>query len=384
MARFNIIINATDVQHPISPAIANSPFKYTKYKLSAAITFALLSSMSSSAFAAPPVAYDGWTVTAGVIDTSISCSGVGVTCTELAPAENGFKYEEVESDGSKFFRLILTEPNATGDPLVTSGAGELSFTTESYIPFALVGEGIAQGVATKQIVRDSANFQLSAEIQKGNMRGLYATNAEDMFSTKIAQTLSSASNDFNSAFDFTNYTAFSTVSTSNNPDTNTEIGRQLSISQNTLVGSPGDTSKKQTFEQRQVSGAAGNLSYTPWYTGPAPGLKTKFMVNGNEYFITSPLTAASSVTLPVTSNGIAVVPAASNTVSWANQDDISTTWVAQSSNSPTNPTGVGMNYQSVSNNTTNIEASATLLEILPTTADPFAWDANFGAAPTFP
>jgi len=355
-----------------------------KNKLSVAVSFALIS--SGAAFAAPPVAYDGWTVTGGVIDTAISCASANTSCRELAPAEGGFKYEEVTSDGSSFFRLILTEKDATGDPLITSGVGALSFTNESFTPFAVINAGIAQGVATKQVVRDSAaNFEITAEIQKGNMRGLYATTAEDMYSTKIAQAIGSASGEFESAFNFTNYTEFSTNPASNDPDTNTEIGRKLDMSQNVLVGEAGDTTKKQAFTKRQASGVAGNTTSSFVWSGSPPGLQSKFMVDdgsGPKYFIKSDLTTAGSMTLPATSNGKLDSPAASNTVSWVANEDISTTWIAQSSNSPFNAGGVDVNYQSVANNTAGTEASSLLIELPSPTVNPFDWDTNFGAEPS--
>ncbi len=338
---------------------------------------------SSLAFAAPPVAYDGWTVTGGVIDTSVSCGGVGVTCKELAPADSGFKYEQVESDGSSFFRLILTDTNATGDPLITSGAGKLEFANENFIPFAIADEGIAQGIASKLVIREAASdFIVTAEVQKGNMRSLYTTAPEEMFTTKLSQSFSSGT-DFDSSFSFLNYTAFSTSPATNTPDTNVEIGQRLEITQNVLVGEAGDTTKKQTFVQRKAKGFAGNTVSNPW-PGSPPILKTKFMTDdgtGPRYFIRAPITTLGSVALPVAANGRLVAPAATNTITWSPADDIETTWISQSSNSPLNANGTDLAFQRVSNNTTNTQAEITVIELPAATVSPFVWDANFGVAP---
>ena len=94
----------------------------------------------------------------------------------------------------------------------------------------------------------------------------------------------------------------------------------------------------------------------------------------------SAITTAGSITLPVTVNG--AITTGSNTVSWLDTNDISTTWIAQSTNIP-GSTGADVNYQSVSNVG---GASATAVAIdLPTPTNPFGWDAtNFGTQPSLP
>lgn len=323
---------------------------------------------SGAAFAAPPVAYDGWRVDNGVVDTSTSCSAASISCKTIA-TDNGFKYEEVTTPDYVFLRLILTDADATG------ATTDLSFTNETFSPFALVNKGIAQGAATKQVVRDAAlGFELVSEVQKGNMRGLNAATAEDMYTTKLSQTFANA--DFTSGFKYKNYTNFYSAQATN-PDSNTERGRTLEITQEVLVGEPGDATKKQAFVHKQQKGSAGNNDSNFNFAPNAGVLPPVFMVNG-QYFSKSPLTTAGSMTLPVTVNGAATT--GTNSVAWAEGNDISTTWIAQSSN--VNATGVDLNYQRVANATTGVEATAVIIN-LPAPVNPFDWDtANFGTQPT--
>lgn len=326
-----------------------------------------LALFTSAAFAAPPIAYDQWSVTNGSVDTSLSCTAAGISCKTIA-TDNGFQYEEVTTPVYSFFRLILTEQNATGAPV------DLSFSNETYTPFALVNAGIAQGAATKQVVRDAAsNFDLVTEVQKGNMRGLNAATADEMFTTKIDQSFSNA--EFSSGFAFTNYTEFF-QGPATNPDTNIERGRILDITQDVLVGDPGDTTKKQKFVHSQRKGFSGNSSSA--FSFPAPGLPVEFMVGGS-YFVSGNITTAGSMTLPDTQNGIA--GPTSTTVSWNDGNDITTTWIGQSSNLAANT--VDLNYQRVSNNTAGTEATAVVIN-LPEPVNPFDWDTNFGAQPAIP
>lgn len=348
--------------------------------LRSALPFALLASSNIAIAGAPAaIGYDNWTVgtggaAAGVIDTSTSCGNVGVTCKTLA-SDAGFQYEEVTTPAYSFLRLILTDQDASGDPTVATGPTALNFSSETFTPFALSGAGIAQGAASKQVVRDAADsFLVTAEVQKGNMRGLNAATAEDMFTAKISQSFTDG--DLSTGFDFTNYTQFAT-GPANSPDTNVEIGRVLDISQEVLTGNPGDTSKKQLFVQRQRQGVAGNStavfpSFLPF------GLPADFTVGGS-YFINAPITAAGSMSLPVTADGTPT--GATNTVAWAARNDISTTWIAQSSNVSAN--GADLSYQRVVNNTTPAEATAVVIDI-PTPTNPFDWDPNFGTEPVLP
>jgi hypothetical protein len=340
------------------------------------ICFAISSLVfSSAAFAAPPVPYGEWSVTNGAVDTSVSCANTGVTCKTVA-SDNGFIYEEVSTPYYNFLRLILTDANATGVPT------NLGFTSETYTPFALATDGIAQGIASKQVVRDAAdNFVLDAEVQKGHMRGLNAATADDMYSTKISQSMSNA--EMSGVFSFTNYTSFATGQ-STTPDTDNERGRKLDISEQVLIGNPGDATKQQTFVQRQRSGDAGNGAPFP-FPG-APQVPIQFTVNNSgNYFATAPITTAGSMTLPVTSNGRATT--GTNTVAWASGNDIVTTWIAQDSNIAQNTatqSAYALSYQRVANNTSGVNALAVVVDLsVPPPLNPFAWDqTNFGTAPS--
>ena len=92
-------------------------------------------------YAAPPVNYDGWSVSGGQINTSASCANA-ISCKTIA-ADPGFLLEEIEvnfqarsgfSRPYKFFRIILTEKDA-------NDTTPLNFSVENYIPFAFQGDG---------------------------------------------------------------------------------------------------------------------------------------------------------------------------------------------------------------------------------------------------
>jgi len=358
-----------------------------KKSLATIIPFSLSMMASSTVFAGPPVPYDNWSVSNGAIDTSTSCGAAGVTCKTIA-TDNGFIYEEVKTDVYTFLRLILSEEDASGNPV------DLSFTNETYTPFAIVNRGIAQGAATKQVVRDAASeFELISEVQKGNMRGLLATTAEEMFTTKIDQSFAKGVVDaeFSSGFKFTNYTNFMAAQATN-PDTNIERGRILEITQDVLVGEPGDATKKQEFVHSQTKGYAGNSSSTFNFAPDAGVLPVEFMVGGlYNTGANSPITQAGSMTMPNTVNG-GIVPG-TTTVGYGDGDDISTTWIGQSSN--VNDIDTDLLYQRVANNTDGVEATAVVIPFLvsggiipgnpgplPAPINPFDWDTtNFGTAP---
>ena len=94
-----------------------------------------------SVSAAPPQMgagynYDGWAVLNGTIDSSSSCTDVGVTSCKTLSQDDGFLQEEVFLDnGEHYIRVLLTEHGATDNPSLTGALADLDFATEGYTTF---------------------------------------------------------------------------------------------------------------------------------------------------------------------------------------------------------------------------------------------------------
>jgi len=299
---------------------------------------------------AVPVAYDGWSATNGTVDSTTSCTEVGVSCTTLVE-EAGFKYEEVVTPNYSYLRMILTDKDATGTP------AELGYTSETFIPYAEAGGGFQQGLASKQVIRDAAdNFVDSAEIQKGNLRQdpSGTSNAADMWSTRLKQSFSNT--DLVSTFGYEDYNEFTTAF-AQNPDLPNIIGKKLEITQKTNTGDTSDPSKRQLFGHRQSKGYAGTS--TAGFAGPT----------GN-YLVKEAIVSAGSASLNTGADNIV----------WLEGEDVSTTWIGASSNLIAGE--VALSYQRVNNLTTGTSAKEIGMD-LPEPLDPFTWNPNFGAQPTF-
>jgi len=301
--------------------------------------------------AVPPVAYDGWTVNAGgVVDSSSSCTAVGVSCTTLVE-DTGFLYEEVNTSEYSFLRLILTEPSASGDP------STLDFTNETFIPFAEIGGGILQGMAAKQVIRDqTTNFVATAEIQRSDLR-VNALVAEDAFNIKLGQNMSDA--EMLSDFSYRNYTQYPSwyVPGAATPDSNNVMGEVLDINQEILVGEAGDTTKKQLVDYRKRDGYQG-FSPSAWWG------------------LLEPITTAGTETLDGT-----------EVLSWTEGQEVTSLWIVQSSNvgavPGTEAADVSVAYQRLEN-LDDATVADELARDIPEPLKPFVWDnANFGVEPLF-
>jgi hypothetical protein len=314
--------------------------------------------------------FDGWNTASGTIDTTVSCSGAGVSCTTISE-EAGFKYEEVVTPAYSYLRMIMTDNNATGTP------DTLDFTSETFIPYAEAGGGFQQGLASKQVIRDNStgdNFLDIAEIQKGNLRqdpsGLSA--AADMWSTRLSQTFDSGTGigSLSSAFSFENYNEF-TTGFATIPDTANVIGKKTSISQRINTGDTTDPNRRLMFELRQNEGYAGTS--TAAFANPTGG-----------YLVKEAIVTPGSVTL----NAGAATP---DVISWVEGDAVSATWIATSSN--IEPGMVELSYENVTATDAATSTTTSASEVndlgsgilLPeATLNPFDWDpANFGPQPVF-
>jgi len=227
-----------------------------------------LLSLSNITSAAPPLAYDAWTVTGGVIDATPLCTG-DITCKTLS-SDDGFLQQEVSNaaTGTKYIRILMTEQGGVdGDAALSGASADLAFTTETYTPFlsnsecstAVANGGeIAnfqdcQGVAVKQVIRDlGRNFESIAELQR-NFAKTAEGNTVDMFNIDLAQSITDV--EFIADFAKTSYTWWECGPGGCNG--NDVIGGKLDINQDVLSGEPGDTTTKQQFAHRVREGWQG-------------------------------------------------------------------------------------------------------------------------------
>ncbi len=330
--------------------------------------------LASSVFAGPPVNYNGWTANDGVIDTAGSC-GTGITCTTMVE-DAGFLIQQIDVkdplDSSKnytYIRYIVADPTATGDTT------NLGFTAETFIPFAYNSEGMSQGIASMQIMRDTtAGFEATAELQRSMMRfsnpamrtitdEMSYTDPAEMYTMKLSQKITDPDNNYADTFDYTHYTEFAIVP-SINPDSDKVIGRVLDISQQVAIGEAIDpASKQQFFEHKRRMGKTGNVEIKPGWAG-----SSNYLTEG------TPISKAGSLTL------------GGDTVSWADGDEIVSNWLVQELvMSDTNV----LSHQSIENRTSpaSYASETDIAKHKPTPiVTPFAWNQdaidNFGPEPS--
>jgi len=374
-----------------------------------------------------------------------SCDDTNITCKVLVQ-DDGFLYEEIKFSApltgivKTYLRtIVVDDTNLTGD----YNPSNVTFSSESYVPFAVAGpESFDQGVAVKQVVRDSQDEFLDvSEIQKGMLRldpNFYFHNltddpagpipelhpnspptpADDRFTTKLHQSFRNDTTGIASSFDYTNYTAYETNIVPRNPDSNNRIGQDLRVAQTVILGdnetpTDSDATKRQAFVYAQATGLKG--------TGT--GFGGFFPTNERDYMHSEDLTTAGNLTVERFANDFD-----GSAVSWADGNDISVTWIAATelaeySNSKTviglpgepcpagystcsintnnepeipTPAPVGFAYQRVNNNSTGATGEERYLEFTegtlpadlipisyPLGINPFGWDNNFGDAPVF-
>lgn len=313
---------------------------------------------SLQVFAGPPVSYDGWTVGAGtingtayangVIDTTASCSVSGITCTNFAE-EQGFLLQEVNNGTRTFFRIIMTDSDASGNPQLTGSSANLSYASETFTPFAFTGDPLCQGAAAqdcqglaeKLIVRDlNLGFESQSLIQRNFAKSNEAL-LDDMFNVDFQQTLTSTDPatglDVSDAFSYRSWTHWECTDV--NCGNNTVVGYEQELSQSVETAA--------TTKQELVQVSSGG------YKGRQAG-----------FFMSTPVrTAGGDMTLE------------GDTVFWNDTDEIRTMWFASD-------TSGNLVSQTVENISTG--ASAAEQQFGASSLDPIDWDVTaFGTPPTF-
>lgn len=135
---------------------------HSKLKMAVVAGCGLL--MSGGAFAGAPLAFDQYSVTAGVItDTSAECAGGGWTCVSLDATGLGILTQQVTDpvSGISYLRTINVESDANGTPAVGLG-----FAVESQV----YANGInSNNIALKQRINED-NMLMTAEIYENAFR----------------------------------------------------------------------------------------------------------------------------------------------------------------------------------------------------------------------
>lgn len=110
-------------------------------------------------FAAPPMAYDRWSVNNGTI--SAQCAG-GVACGNGVSGP-GMLQRPVDNGTGKFIQSIMTNPNATGTPAT------LSFSSESFVRQGWTSSDTVNGDTTSSTQSDAGGIALKQRmVETGN------------------------------------------------------------------------------------------------------------------------------------------------------------------------------------------------------------------------
>ncbi len=303
------------------------------------VTGAILSSllvMSTAQADRPPVAFDGWRVNDGTIDTSASCSGA-VRCTTLVQ-DKGFIQQQLDTPEGRFIRTIITDPAATGTPAT------LGFADENLVPVDNAG---GQAIDFKQTIRDPAQAFESISRYDRHAFTDQAGNAILLSTMDIQQRIddpSGLASDFRLRQDITGINEQAAVYTA----------RRLDIDQRLPLGDAADPFASETrFAYRERGG---------W--------QAAFDAQ----------TAVLDVT-PVTRSGSLAL--GGDTVTWRDGETIATTWVAARDRNLANS---GFSAQNVENRDQGTRANVTATGLPENELiDPFAWDeTNLGPAPGLP
>ncbi|RMD78704.1 MAG: hypothetical protein D6809_05260 [Gammaproteobacteria bacterium] len=353
-----------------------------------------MGAVSTTALALPPFAYDQWSANNGTIDASVGTpcqngitSGLGMqtngagTCANIV-SDNGMLYQVVEAQiGSttyKFLRMILTDPNATGD------ATTLPFATETIIPWATASSGAKQGIVSKQIVRDTASgLEQTALLQRGvnptwdpSMRildpatGGIVSDPELMYNIDLTQTLNSAGPDssLSSSFHYRNWT--DTASAGFTPDSNAVSGHRLEMGQDVTFVNASPAGNHQKFDFRELGGWKGFGTWPGATNAPVYGTQ------GQQY---SMALGGTTVTWQAgTSGGGGWWYGGGNPTA----DTVRSTWIGQNINA-TNPFG-HQSIEVLANPSTGTAYQKASISSDLTQTGPFAWEPNtLGTQPVF-
>lgn len=138
--------------------------KAVKTVTSVGATALLLS--ASAAVAAPPTAFDQWSVTGGAITSTAGTAGCpsGFTCSSAVTGDGFFQRQITDTSTSdSYFQTVITDSGVTGAP------GALTFSDESFVK-----TGNTTGIADKSQIESTSTtgtivetFDTSSELNTG-------------------------------------------------------------------------------------------------------------------------------------------------------------------------------------------------------------------------
>ena len=292
---------------------------------------------SGAALAGPPVAFDQWSVTGGVITYSPTNPSAGdPTCPQgftcgAALTGDGFFQRQITDNatGAQYFQTIVTDLGASGSPAT------LPFADESYVM-----QGGTTGIADKQRMDSSTPGQGTlTSTSTLNMGWAHDAATPDV---DIVQTVSDAATGLTSSMTFQQ-----TRDNNGNP-----TGTLLDLDQSIVLDAAVTPNDKQGFVLRKRDGA---LNGTPHDAATDPAL------------------------LPA-----GATP--SSNLSWAATDNIQVVWIGQAVTT-TAGTQDKFGYQGYTNFTAGTAISYFDTASFGDTAGKGGWNwqtTPFGPQPTFP
>jgi len=125
--------------------------------------------LSGAAMAASPTgAFNGWSVTSGVIAPTVACP-TGFSCATAVTGDGFYQRQITDSLGNDYFQTIITDKGVTGSPT----ANDLTFSDENYVRTGNVS-GLADKTQMKEVVTSgtlTTTFEGSTELGTGWANG---------------------------------------------------------------------------------------------------------------------------------------------------------------------------------------------------------------------
>jgi hypothetical protein len=219
-----------------------------------------LAVISGIASAAPPIPYDGYTVTNGVINAPCPA----ISCTTLV-SDNGFLERQVKTGSGTYIQFILTDIGVSGDPAqaaFSAGRGTVNFTNEDFVKLGNRTNGLAskQSLISSEFVDPTTEdrFQTSTVYSFGWAKPTAATPWIDM--TQAVSTLDYSANPLSPQ------EIFNTTIHVLSSDSAFQSNQNVDLTQKIFLGG----SDSQSFKYKEVSGGYLTVGHTAGVDSPTP------------------------------------------------------------------------------------------------------------------
>ena len=225
---------------------------------------AAMAALPGFALAAPPTAFDQWSVDASGNITTPGCPA-GFTCDAAPIMDNGFMQRRIEdSAGNVYFQTIIGEGTAGQNP------ADMAFADENFVAMSNTSNG---GIAGKQEINESSTVQGFMDSTSTLMTGTVFNTGESVMvidqtvgdGTTLANSTFTANFAYDKALATDNF-GTTTISQALNPDSNFSDsfvymfdGTQTTIDIDSgieLDGGVAGAANDQTFVLNLRSGAA--------------------------------------------------------------------------------------------------------------------------------